>query len=450
MEVQQGITFGKYKTTCKEIRNGQSGVNTRLAFESFGIISILHIALYFEDYSFVEYLLDHQVDVNISEESCGTPLHFAIVEKVNYRIIQKLLEAGANVNAEDNEKFTPLHRAVHLNRYKIAVLLLESGANINATCDAKNGFDFWAPLDLAIIGDKLEMVMLLLSYETDIDLKLQTGRYPPLVIACLYGSVRAIEIILEKGADINYSSDSGFIIELPLQAAVVSGDHHKVRLLLSNSDLKINQVNIECKTALHYAVSSPSEIILKNLLDAGIDVNVVDNGGRLAVESNNRDSGKKKIMMLKKHIVKLSVAGYCLAEGNLKAISGKEYDNLRLICSEEIEVLKLSRIDSINLCVYSILHKSEHVLARRLKRVDEESILRFNFKTEFPLYGNMIYYKVKRAANRKQLLIYVDNFTSQAFLEYLPDTFTRKITSYFTNHELKILNANKCNYVQWI
>ncbi|XP_057318306.1 serine/threonine-protein phosphatase 6 regulatory ankyrin repeat subunit A-like [Microplitis mediator] len=372
MEVQQPITFSEYKTSCKEIRNGQRGVNTRLAFESFGIISILHIALYFEDYSFVEYLLDHQVDVNVNEESCGTPLHFAIIQKVNYRTIQKLLEVGANVNAEDNEKFTPLHRAVHLNRYKIAELLLEFGANINATCDAKNGFDFWTPLDLAIIGDKLEMVMLLLSCETDINLKLQNGRYPPLVIACLYGSVRAIEIILEKGADINYSSDSGLITELPLQAAVVSGDHYKVRLLLSNSDIKINQVNIECKTALHYAVSSPSEIILKNLLDAGIDVNVVDRGGRLAVESNNRDSGKKKIIILKKHIVKLSVAGYCLAEGNLKAISDEEYDNLRKKCSEEIEVLKSSRIDSINLSFYSVLCKNEHVLARRLKRVDEE------------------------------------------------------------------------------
>lgn len=75
------------------------------------------------------YLLnEHVVDVNATDLSGFTALHFATIED-SYELMAKLLSLGAHVNAQDEDGNTPLFYAF---RYRVSAaainLLLDHGA----------------------------------------------------------------------------------------------------------------------------------------------------------------------------------------------------------------------------------------------------------------------------------------------------------------------------------
>lgn len=443
------ITVEEYNKVTKQIEEGDVSVNSRYVLGEFGEVSILHIAVYMKDYKFISHLLNKRVDVTINEASCGTVLHLAVFEKLKNLVIFRILDSGADVNAQDSAGNTALHLAVKGNQVKIAKMLLEHGADVNVTCFPTREIDCWTPLDLAIIGNNLELIELLLTNELDIDCRSKV-RYPPLVIASLYGSDTAMEMILRRGADVNYCKEEDLIAEFPLQAAVISGDLSKLKILLRSVNIQVDKKNLGGETSLHYAMSSPKKSCLQYLLDAGADVNLLNNRGQLPLESNDRKSAASKRLLLKHHLVKLDTAGCRLAEGNLKAIQGKEFEDLRLKCAKEVEELKQTFVGSSNFSLFSVLHKNAHWLARRLKRIDEGDILNSNIRERFPLYGNMLHHKLKMGANRKQLLINVEKLINDIFLHKLPDTFVRNISSYLTNQDLEVINEDKSSYSLWV
>lgn len=67
---------------------------------------MLYVALR-DHVSTAKVLLKHGADINITDKSGGTPLHFAACEG-SRKIARLLLAGGANVNAKDDEGRTPL------------------------------------------------------------------------------------------------------------------------------------------------------------------------------------------------------------------------------------------------------------------------------------------------------------------------------------------------------
>ena len=73
----------------------------------------------------VEQLLQSKADVNLSDESGTTALHYATMFK-NTNTIQILLDAGADIHSLDAQNYSPLDYAVMYNDSKLIALLLYS------------------------------------------------------------------------------------------------------------------------------------------------------------------------------------------------------------------------------------------------------------------------------------------------------------------------------------
>jgi hypothetical protein len=100
----------------------------------------------------VQFLLDHEADIEIADGRGWTALHNAVWEK-NIKVVKLLIERKANVNAQvksprgENwaEGWTSLHFALNHGYFKIAKVLLANGADPNMRND-----DDKTPFDLAM------------------------------------------------------------------------------------------------------------------------------------------------------------------------------------------------------------------------------------------------------------------------------------------------------------
>ncbi|XP_053409183.1 poly [ADP-ribose] polymerase tankyrase-2-like isoform X2 [Mercenaria mercenaria] len=108
--------------------------NTKICFTRHGIwiidsgdntkTTLLHAAAGFGDIESVRYLLEQDVDVNITDERGLTPLHNCVHHN-HYAIAELLVEQGASVNREDVWGITPLHLASGVKDWNIYQLLLK-------------------------------------------------------------------------------------------------------------------------------------------------------------------------------------------------------------------------------------------------------------------------------------------------------------------------------------
>lgn len=115
----------------------------------------LYVATQFGNLNIVNFLLVNGADVNGRNRDGKTPL-FAGVN--NFRIAQKLINVGANPNIADNKKETPLFLAVEGDRLGIINLLLSSGAFVGVR--RKDGM---TPLHEAIMRNRYEIIKRLIE-----------------------------------------------------------------------------------------------------------------------------------------------------------------------------------------------------------------------------------------------------------------------------------------------
>lgn len=133
---------------------------------------------------------------------------------------------------------SPLVEAVRRHQYDEAVRLLDEGADINA----KDGYN----QETALIAT-----------------------------AKIYGSSRLIELLLERGADIEAEGLHG---TTPLMAAVQQG-HATLAEALLTAGANVNYRNKHGRTPLHAAASGEKSTFVRLLLENGADPDAADNNG---------------------------------------------------------------------------------------------------------------------------------------------------------------------------
>ncbi|CAM1508031.1 Fc.00g048790.m01.CDS01 [Cosmosporella sp. VM-42] len=79
----------------------------------------------------ISLLLSHGADVNLTDTNGMSALHHA-AKAGHHEVVQKLIKAGADVHAEDHTQRTPLHYGVASADMKLIEVIVDSGANINA------------------------------------------------------------------------------------------------------------------------------------------------------------------------------------------------------------------------------------------------------------------------------------------------------------------------------
>jgi ankyrin repeat protein len=312
-------------------------------------------------------LLAHGADVNSKEQwRRQTPLMWAVAES-HAEMAQELIAHGADVNArqvtwnwerqmtkEPREKWmplgglTPLLFAARQGCVECSRVLVKAGAEINAT--NPNGF---SPILLAIINGHYDAAAFLLDQGADANVADETGRTPlyaavdmhtlpdsnlpwPSELNSQLTSLDLIQELLARGANVNaqlkkqqpYRSkvDRGADTMLgtgatPLLRAAKAGDIEVVKVLLAKSaDVKLTTKfgmtpvmaaaglgTKEEDTTGRKKTEEQAVASIKLGLDAGADVNAVDNQGQTALHGAAQKGWDQVVQFLVDHGAKLDV-----------------------------------------------------------------------------------------------------------------------------------------------
>ncbi|KAF5125249.1 Ankyrin-1 [Metarhizium anisopliae] len=300
----------------------------------------LHIAAAFGSQDIVKMLLDNGAAVDIKDKYGLTPLqsacergHFLAAETIlrhrkmqdylppeaedqplvssvrrgYYKTAQVLLRNGADPNAIDGGA-TALLQAVIGKNLDMIKLLVDFGADVNKVEAVK-----WQrpPLFVAASDDYLEAVRYLISNKADVNMRDGNGN-SPLWIAALYGYTETVRVLAEANAGVNdvcgdgewlplhaayeHPDTTSALVDLgadttretgrngtPLEYAINYGQVETCKVLLNEPKDKPDLTRGSTQEMVAYAVEEGYSDVVSLMLEAGVDVNAVDEENRTLV-----------------------------------------------------------------------------------------------------------------------------------------------------------------------
>ena len=194
-------------------------------------------------------------------------LHYAVCCDHDVDKVREILEYGkCSVNCTDYSGWTPLHHACCTGDLDIIRVLI---AEFKADMTIENKFGN-TPLTLAASNHRKNVVQALLSdYKCPVvDAKGQNG-YTALHYSCIHGYVDNVRTLIERKANVNARTDSGYT---PLTLAAENGHDNVVHVLLSDSQCQVDAKNLDGHTALHYSCGYGNVDIVSTLVKHKADV----------------------------------------------------------------------------------------------------------------------------------------------------------------------------------
>ena len=249
-----------------------------------GIYGTAFAAAYREGYYVCTNLLyEHDASNRIPAGVLGSPFGAALNGACQTLINFFVKRHDADINGYLGRRLgTPLHHCIRARYYPgedsdgelLVDLLIQNGADVNGLGPDGFGGHYGTPLNCAAAQGSTDIIIKLLDAGADLRLRGNRREWTALQLACLFEHENVVDLLLEKGADINSHGKYG----TPLQAASYSGKTNLVRKFL----LRGARVE-ECKLgryghALQAAVIQGHEDVAKLLIKRGADVNVA--GGR--------------------------------------------------------------------------------------------------------------------------------------------------------------------------
>ncbi|KAF3925778.1 Ankyrin-1 [Dactylellina cionopaga] len=216
-----------------------------------------------------------QADVNVTDRSLQTPLHYAAREG-HVDMIQKLLTHNANPDLVDKLfKQTPLHVAVAKGKVEVVEAILQK-ANPNIV-----DRNFQTCLHRAAESGFHEIVIILLEKGAEPG-ALDKNRKTPLHLAAVKGHDRVVTLLLNKNLGIKDSKDKSG--QPPIYYAILNG-HQKTMESLKEAKGNMEMMNGDGQTLLYQ--------FAKLLASEGANLELVDDEGRtplyLAAWCNQED-----------------------------------------------------------------------------------------------------------------------------------------------------------------
>ena len=189
--------------------------------------------------------------------------------------IQSYVISGGPVDLTDEDGRTLLHCAAGEGQMKVVELLIKRGCCIDQV--DKNGC---TPLDYATACGHVQTVQLLKQQSEEQyvinSVYCSIGRII-LHVAAGSGDIHLIELLVEKGLDVNILDNEG---RTPLHAAATSGHLESVLTLLRLGGREsMTKIAGTCGTPLHQAVGKGHKEIVSLLLNEGCPIDVVDSEG---------------------------------------------------------------------------------------------------------------------------------------------------------------------------
>ncbi|XP_040211375.1 ankyrin repeat and SOCS box protein 10-like isoform X1 [Rana temporaria] len=159
----------------------------------------------------VRLLLRHGANPNMESQNGTFPLHHC-QKPESYHCAKLLLQYGAHVNRQtEDEEFTPLHVAAQHGLLEHVDLYLRHGAAVD-----KRSINGETPLSVACshpqgpqdLDRYFQVCQNLIQHGADI-LSRDKDQQNPLHLACKSANPQVVELLLEKGAEVNTMSYSG-------------------------------------------------------------------------------------------------------------------------------------------------------------------------------------------------------------------------------------------------
>jgi ankyrin repeat protein len=297
----------------------------------------LHEAAIGNHKDIVELLIKNGADVNAEDKSGMTPLYYASTfgedckrkNTNDWDIARSLVSNGAGLNMKPGSNDTPLHSAALYAPKEIVRLFLDKGADVNVRLssgwpDRPNSGP--TPLYNACMrADKdIEILELLIDGGADLNAKCYSDHadgWTPLYFTCLDGNMKAVELLIAKGAKTNVLSESGnapiHVVTNPEIAKVlidnganiyfknkegfvplynaVKGGHVDVATLLIDKGAYVSVTNKQGVSLLHEAAIRNQKEFIELLIAQGANVNVKDKDGNTALHHMAR--GNKDMVL---------------------------------------------------------------------------------------------------------------------------------------------------------
>ncbi|XP_067011388.2 uncharacterized protein [Anabrus simplex] len=188
----------------------------------------LHVAVRYSKLDVVQLLLDRRASTTVRNNNGETPLHEAVKE-LDSDIVELLLKNKASATDVNKEQDTPLHIAAKYSNPRTVELLLKCGAKTGAV--NKDGD---TPLHVAIgfrnrsNEHAAAVIAQLLGRDKSCVLIANNVGDTPLHIAVEKKNYRIVELLLEKGVNMNVKNRNG---DTPLSIAEKYGYKEIVKLL---------------------------------------------------------------------------------------------------------------------------------------------------------------------------------------------------------------------------
>jgi ankyrin repeat protein len=254
-----------------------------------------------------------------------TPLHFAARQGC-VDCARVLVKAGADINAGDPNNITPMLLALINGHYDFAAFVIDQGADPNIADETGRAPLFTAvddhtmpesnlpaPREIDNNLTSMDVIKALLAhganpnaqlikqqpYRTKVDrgndTMLGTGT-TPILRAAKAGDAEAIEVLLAKGGDAKIATKLGFT---PLMAAAGLGSKEEdttgrkkteaeaiasIKLCL-DAGTDVNAVNNQGDTALHGAAQKGYDQVVQFLVDHGAKLDIKDKRGRTPLDA---------------------------------------------------------------------------------------------------------------------------------------------------------------------
>jgi ankyrin repeat protein len=215
------------------------------------------------EYMYVQFPRRSSSSANMSD-SYGNALTAAAYDG-QLDIVQMLLDAKAHVNSKDG---WALQTAAGQGHLPVVELLLQAGADVNA-CTDSTFFPQGTALQAAVESGKSDIVSFLLSKNADPNLG--SGEYVcPIIAAACKAEGTILEQLIAADANVNVDGGTEYT-SAPLINAAQSMDVKYVEMLLDKG-ADINHADVDGDTALICAASSGDQPCLELLLKRGADI----------------------------------------------------------------------------------------------------------------------------------------------------------------------------------
>lgn len=230
-----------------------------------------------------------------TEDSHGQTALMRAVRGSHVAVIRVVVDYKANVNHQDHSGVSAVHLAVEMDSGEMINILVAAGANLELKSNQKSQFPHMTPLRMACSLNCIESVAELLELKADVDAADSYGT------TCLLDALSRqksdlMRLILHYKPDL-YATSRQTEGVLPLSYAA-----GKLKtpflILLVDAKVDVNRVDLGGKTALHFAARTNNTTAVEYLLRVGADYTLRDKSNRDPAGYGNQYGSKEAVKLL--------------------------------------------------------------------------------------------------------------------------------------------------------